>query len=449
MGIPIRARLTLAFALAMAVVLAAVGTFLVLRLGDSLEEQVEDQLEARGQVLSAAVAQGDDFGLALRTGGGEELAQVFAADGTLVAASPSAAGEPLVSPAELERAQNGSFFGTRDRVELLDDEPARILVQPAGRLVIVVGGSLEDRNEAVQGLQTQLYIIGPLALLAASVAGYLLAGAALRPVEAMRQQAAEISADQPGPRLPLPQARDEIRNLGETLNAMLQRLEDGLARERRFVADASHELRTPLALLQTELELALRRRRSHEELENAVRSAAEEVDRLIRLAEDLLVLARADEGRLQLSRTQVEARDLLETVASRFAPRTGMNRRSLEVTAPAGLAVAGDRLRLEQALGNLVDNAFRHGGGAVRLQAESANSHIELSVADEGDGFPPDFLPRAFERFARADEARGGSAAGLGLAIVDAIAHAHGGNATAANGPGGGAVVTLTLRREA
>jgi heavy metal sensor kinase len=447
--IPIRLRLTLAFAVAMALVLSAVGTFLVLRLGASLQEQLEDQLDARAQTLSAVASQDDELVSALQTGGGEEPAQAFAADGTLLASSPVAASKPLVTRAEMERARAGGFFVTRESVEALDGEPARILLEPAGSLVIVVSASLEDREEAVEGLQTQLFIIGPLALLAASLAGYLLAGAALRPVEAMRRRADEISAEELGRRLPLPAARDEIRRLGETLNAMLQRLEDGLARERRFVADASHELRTPLALLQTELELARRRPRSREELDSALRSAAEEVDRLVRLSEDLLVLARADEGRLKLTRTSIEARELLEAVARRFAPRAAVNGRELAITAPTDLPIVGDRLRLEQALGNLVDNAFRHGDGTVRLEAGSVDGSVVLSVTDEGDGFPTEFLPRAFERFARADEARGGAAAGLGLAIVDAIALAHGGSARAANGSGRGAFVSLTLPRTA
>jgi signal transduction histidine kinase len=261
----------------------------------------------------------------------------------------------------------------------------------------------------------------------------------------MRRRAAEISTERPGRRLPLPRARDEIHRLGETLNAMLARLEAGLARERRFVADASHELRTPLALLRTELELALRRPRSPRDLEDALRSAAEEVDRLSSLAEDLLVLARTDEGGLPVSRSPIEVRALLDAVARRFEARAAGEGRALEVAGAAEMPLAGDRLRLEQALGNLVDNALRHGDGTVRLEARARNGRVELRVGDEGAGFPPDFLPRAFERFTQADEARGRGAAGLGLAIVEAVARAHGGTAQAANRSGAGAVVWLTL----
>ena len=225
---------------------------------------------------------------------------------------------------------------------------------------------------------------------------------------------------------------------------MLARLQAGVARERRFVADASHELRTPLALLQTELELALRRPRPPEELEQALRSASDEVERLTRLAEDLLVLARADEGRLPLRQSELSSRVLLEAVARRFTTRVASAGRRLEVD-PGDTDFPGDRLRLEQALGNLVDNALRHGAGTIRLAAVKRDGVVELRVSDEGPGFPPAFLTRAFDRFTRADEARGGGASGLGLAIVDAIARAHGGTAAAANGDGRGTVVSLTL----
>ena len=443
--LPVRLRLTLAFAVAMAVVLAGVGAFLYVRLEDSLDEQLNDTLEARAESIEALVrTQGADLDpAALESGDDDGFSQLLTAHGTLVASSASVSDGPVITAAEAAAApflrelpsQAGSRF--------------RLLAAPAVHdgetFVIVAGASLEDRDDALAGLLAQLFIVGPVALVLSSLAGYLLAAAALRPVEAMRRQAATISSDQAGQRLPLPEARDEIRRLGETLNAMLGRLEAGLARERRFVADASHELRTPLALLETELELALRHPRSPEELKAALRSAAEEVDRLALLAEDLLVLARADDGRLSLRLTALEPDDVLTSVARRFAVRADGGGRRVEVTASADTPILGDRLRLEQALGNLVDNALRYGSGTVRLEAERSNGVVALRVSDEGAGFAPEFLPRAFDRFTRADKSREGSAAGLGLAIVDAIARAHGGSATAANGAGGGAVVSLEL----
>ncbi len=425
--LPVRLRLTLAFALAMAIVLAAVGTLLYVRLGDALAEQLDESLGLRAQALAS--------GGTLATGDDEAVAQRLGPDGAPTESSPGL-DEPLVTPAEAARAQDEAFFVTRE----VGGEPMRLLVTPT----VVVGASLEDREEALDELLAQLLVVGPLALLLASAAGYALATAALRPVEAMRREAAEISGDAAGRRLPLPRARDEIRRLGETLNAMLGRLQESLARERRFVADASHELRTPLALLQTELELALRHKRTPGELEEALRSARDEVDRLARLAEDLLVLARLDEGQLPLRTDELSAKDLLDSVARRFDTRATGEGRTLEVDAEA-FSLEGDRLRLEQALGNLVDNALRYGAGTVHLEAARRNGEVELRVADEGLGFAPELMPVAFDRFTRRDEARGDGAAGLGLAIVAAIARAHGGSARAANVPDGGAVVTLAL----
>jgi two-component system, OmpR family, sensor kinase len=407
--LPIRIRLTLVFVLAMAIVLAAVGAFVYLRLGWALDEQIDDSLQARAEALAAEVRGGD----LPRTlpGGDEEFSRVLGPDGSVVAASPP----------------------------LAEREDARVLSLAAGDHVVVVGASLDDRDEALDGLLTQLLLGGPAALLLASAAGYLLAGAALRPVEAMRRRAGEISADTSGRRLPLPESKDEVFRLGETLNAMLGRLDAGIRRERRFVADASHELRTPLSILRTELELALRRPRSEQELAAALRSAAEEVERLARLAEDLLVLASSDDDRLPLDESAFSLRELLDGVGRRFAARG-----QLEVAAPDA-TLTGDRLRLEQALGNLVDNALGHGAGPVALDAAVEDGSLVLRVTDRGPGFPTEFLPHAFERFSRGDAARSRGGAGLGLAIVDAVARAHGGRATVENRDGGGAVVSLVL----
>ncbi len=447
--LPIRLRLAFAFAVAMALVLVVVGALLYVRLGDSLQEQLDDTLDARSQALATVVRErGTIIGIAGLTVFEEGFEQMLAADGSLLESSPSAAA-PLVSNSEAARAHEKPFFLSREAVPGVSDTPVRLFALPADArgtpVVLVVGASLEDRKEALDGLLAQLLVVGPLALLLTSVAGYFLAAAALRPVEAMRRRAADVSSDRPGKRLPLPRARDEIRRLGETLNEMLARLEAGLARERRFVADASHELRTPLSLLQTELELALRRPRSREEQEQALRSAAEEVDRLVRLAGDLLVLARSDDGRLPLSLGRHFVREMLDAVAGRFDSRARESGRSLEVSGSPEWVLTGDRLRLEQALGNLVDNAFRHGTGTVRLEARLHNGSFAIEVSDEGDGFPPEFLPHAFERFSRADVARGSGGAGLGLAIVDAIARAHGGHAAATNRTERGAAIVLWI----
>jgi signal transduction histidine kinase len=311
----------------------------------------------------------------------------------------------------------------------------------------VVARSLAAREEALHRIYRELLIAGPLVVLLASLAGYALAAAALRPVEVMRRRAASVTPSSPL-LLPVSPARDEISRLALTLNDMLSRLRAAIDHERRFVADASHELRTPVALLRTELELALRRPRSAEELTLAIRSALDETVRLSRLADDLLLLARAEEGSLPLRRERMELTELFEGVAVRFANRareTGRHVRAVPTTA----YVEGDPVRLEQALNNLVDNALTYGAGEVVIFADPKNGAIELHVADNGTGFDEAFLNRAFDRFSRADEARGHAGAGLGLSIVQLIADVHGGSVAAANRPNGGADVWLTLARSA
>jgi two-component system, OmpR family, sensor kinase len=444
--VPIRLRLTLVFALAMAVLLTGAGWFVYARVASDLDRALDEQLRARAQDLSALVRRG---GSLEPTGGpliepGESFAQLIAADGRVLDATAPIGRQRLLSSTELERARSAPVFVDHSSVPGLD-EPARMLAVPAGDRVLIAGATRENRAEILRSLLAAFLIGGPLALLLASLAGYALAGAALRPIEAMRRRAAEISTSSLSERLPVPAAHDEVSRLGETLNDMLGRLEDGMTRERRFVADASHELRTPLALLKTELELALRRARSTEELEAAVRSAAESTDRLSRIAEDLLLLARAGQGRLPIDAAPTDVTDLMESVARRFQTRAETEGRRVSVEAGDALVVSADRLRLEQALSNMVDNAFRHGRGGIALTARPRNGTVELHVLDEGAGFPPTFLGQAFERFSRADAGRAGDGTGLGLAIVDTIARAHRGSARAANREGGGADISIVL----
>jgi two-component system OmpR family sensor kinase len=227
---------------------------------------------------------------------------------------------------------------------------------------------------------------------------------------------------------------------------MLARLETALERERRFVDDASHELRTPLALHRAELEVALRHASGERELREAIASSIEESDRLIQLAEDLLVIARSEKGELAVSREVQPVAELFAAVRERFRARAEQSGRDLVIAGADGLEVEGDLLRLEQALTNMVDNALRHGDGDVRLWARHRDARVELHVSDSGSGFPPEFLPRAFERFSRGDAARSSGGTGLGLAIVETIAVAHGGRAQARNDPGsGGADVWIEI----
>ena len=444
--LPFRVRVAAAFALAMAVVLAASAFFLYSRLSSHLLGELDTALQLRSQDLAALVGKGGS--LSRDSGGrlverGESYAQLVAPGGRVLEATSPLGPSRLLDANQVRVAVETPTYLDKTSVRGLN-EPSRILataVRRGGRReVLVVGATLENRAETLGQFRDELLIAGPLALILATVVGYLLAGVSLRQVERMRRRAADISAQTAGERLPVPRSGDEIERLGLTLNEMLDRLETALARERRFVADAGHELRTPLALLRTELELALRESASPAELRDAIRRSSAETDRLAQLAEDLLVIARADGGGLPLRAERVQVDDLFASAARRVEARADgktvrFDGRAIEVEA--------DRVRLEQALGNLMDNALRYGGDEIRLDAVTRNGTTELHVRDDGQGFPDGFLEHAFERFSRADPARGRGGAGLGLAIVRTIAEAHGGSARAATD--GGADVWITL----
>jgi heavy metal sensor kinase len=449
--IPIRLRVTLVFAVVMAIVLAATGLFLYLRLESSLNRSIDQDLQARSQQLIKEMRVNDkgigEAAHSLLDGRPEEFAQLLTASGRLFDAKRQRT-QPILPPANVAEARRAETSFERSS-HGGDTEPERYLARPFDfedrPLITVVGASLGDRDEALASLLRLLLIGGPIALLLAALAAYVTVGAALRPVEAMRRRAAEVSDTGSGQRLPVPPAHDELHRLGETLNQMLDRLETALQRERSFVDDASHELRTPLAAHKAELELALRYGATAEELRAAIASAIEEADRLSQLAESLLVIARSDKGRLHLKLEPIEIAGLFATMRDRVSARAERDGRELLFEDVSDEAIEGDRMRIEQAVGNLVENALRHGAGPIRMRSVRAGGQIEIHVSDGGDGFPPDFLPHAFERFRRADTARATEGTGLGLAIVKAIAEAHGGTASARNADEGGADVWIAL----
>ena len=329
-------------------------------------------------------------------------------------------------------------------------EESRLLAVPVEteerEKVVVVGTTIEPRNESLTDLAQLLLVGGPFALILASLAAYGVAAAALKPVEAMRSRAAEISAAEPDQRLPVPPTDDEVARLGKTLNEMLERLGEALEHERAFVADASHELRTPLAILRTELELALAAGRSPEELRAALASAAEETDRLTQLSEDLLTIAQTERGELPL---RLERLDLVRlwtgsAAALPAGPRRG--EREIEVSAP-GLAgdlppIGCDSTR-RSAAWSTTPFATALARSSSRPLSRTVRSRFTCWTS--GEGFPEEFLGRAFERFSRASASNRDDGSGLGLAIVQTVARAHGGEAYVANREEGGADVWLTL----
>jgi signal transduction histidine kinase len=428
--LPILVKLTAAFAATTLFMLAAAAAFVYVRLRHDLDDRVDANLHSRSAAAATALSAGTDVGSVAVEDPEESFVQVLSTAEVLqTAGSPIGA---VINADQVAEALQHDLVVERELPGI--DGVARILVvrheSSTGPVVIAVGQSLRDRDEALSSVVTSFLVGGVGALAAASVAGYALARSGLAPVEAMRSRASKISASDEDAGLPLPVAHDQIRRLGVTLNDMLRRLRDSYERERRFVDDASHELRTPLAVIQTDLEGALLAGGHSDEVRAALLSALDETHRLVRVAEDLLVLARAAGGQLPIAPRPMEVGDLLTWAHCRFAPVAQESGRTITITAPPGLVVLADEDRLRQVLTNLVDNALCHGAGHITLSARTDGDGVTIEVRDEGDGFSTGFAPRAFERLSRAHPADRSTGSGIGLAIVHAIVDAHGGRST-------------------
>jgi signal transduction histidine kinase len=430
--LPLRVRLTLAGTLLLPFALAIVFGLVFLRFEASLNASIDGDLRARADALATVVAQRGPA--ALKSPAAIELlrpqgafGQIVDREGHALASSDAVADVRLLTAAQARAATTRGLHGDRDRIRFVAKR-SRLVAVPLRRrrTAVVVGRSLKGREGANESFGRALLIGGPLALLLSATACYLAAAAALRPVESMRQRADEITGRDRSARLPVPAADDEIGRLGRTLNGMIGRLDRALTRQRELTQNASHELRTPLTVLAAELELALQ-----EDLPEAARaavtSAADEARRVSRLADDLLTLAQLEESGLPLSIETVDLDEALRLVAARAAGHSNATARRITVDAQTTIAHV-DPLRIEQAIGNLVDNALIHGQGTVTIALRELEDRLQISVSDEGPGFPTHLRGLAFERFIRRnDAARGG--AGLGLAIVRTIAEAHGGEA--------------------
>jgi signal transduction histidine kinase len=448
---PIRIRLAGAVAV-VTVLLVTVGGILFLRsFQHGLETSLDPGLHAQARALAhdlQANPMGVDF---LRATAGfatnDAVAQVLDPTGRVVANTREAGASPVL---EVPVAHPATAITARATIGR-EREPYRVLAQPVSaddRRVVVVATSLEPTDAAVDRVRDALLLGGALAVVGTTLGAWVLAAAALRPVERMRRDAADISEHDRAARLNVPSTRDEIAALGTTMNQLLARLQGALNSQREFIADAGHELRTPLALLGTELELATARERSREELVDSIRHAAVATDRLQHLADELLFLAR-DEDR------DVPTGDPVPMVGVVAESVAAFEARATERVVTFAPTVEGDPLlpvapaAFRRVVDNLLDNALRYApaGSTIEVRGRREGADVVLEVLDRGPGFPVDFLPDAFERFSRADDARartnGGT--GLGLAIVRAVAVSHGGTVVAANRPAGGAVVVVRL----
>jgi signal transduction histidine kinase len=430
---PIVTRLVVAVAAAMTVVLVATSGFVYWRVSFALDRQVDQDLDAWAQVVERDLGAGERP--PTQTPG--QTYQVYDVSGRLVGGNRSLprlldrTGVRDAPGGEGDRFDVGRFLPPSERAYRV----VATRLRTGGRdRVVVAAISRHKHDEALRELLLQLLIADTLTLAAASFVGYRTARAALDPVERYRRAAETAGEDEVG-RLPVDGRDDELTRLGHTFNDLLARIEASAARERQFLADASHELRGPLALISTELEWFRHRPRSADETATVLASLESQVTRLVALANTLLDLEEL-RSTVDLRAAPVRLPDLLAD-AVRGAVPAG-TRVWLDVPDER---VCVDGRWLAVAVGNLVANAVRHGAPPVTVTAVVDGDLVEVSVTDHGPGFPPGFLDTAFDRFSRAEPSRSTPGSGLGLALVRAVAVAHGGSARIDDSRGGARVV--------
>jgi signal transduction histidine kinase len=428
---PIVTRLVLRVAAAMTLVLVAAGAFVFWRVQYALNRQLDQDLQAYRQVVEKAVGSG----ATPASGTPGQSYQLYDSRGRIVGGN---ADTRLLSPVLVHAAAvDGVQREDVGRLLPPSAQPYRVVAasvrSPDGDVVVATAISRAKRDEALWELLLQLLIADLATLAAASLVGYATVRAALNPVERFRL-AAERAGDHEALWLPVNHRRnDEITRLVHTFNDLLARLGRANARERRFLADASHELRAPLTLMRTELEWALLRRDksgdavSDPETSQALQSMRDQVERLIGLSNALLDLEEV--GATAPPRRPVDMSRLITAVADRFTRRAAALGRRIVYRGPADLTVCGHQRWLDLAVDNLVANALGHGEGTVTVSASREDATARIAVSDEGPGFPAVFVAEAFDRFTRAQVSRTTPGTGLGLALVRAVAEAHGGKA--------------------
>jgi signal transduction histidine kinase len=429
--LPLRVRLVAGFSATMFAVLTAAGAFVYWRVDFALDRQINSELKEVAGVVTPLVSPSGKLVRDAPAIVGDQLFQVMSRNGKVLAYSPLLGPRPIVNEATVEQALTEPVRRDIGALLPIKNRPLRAyataLPSSDGQAaaVLVVAVRRDHRDEALLELLGQLAAAGFGALLVTAFVGERLAKFALRPVERYRAQAEDIAAGASGVRLDVPDDRDdEVTRLGHTLNAMLEALEEALERERRFVNDASHELRTPLTLLKTRVQLARRRTRSQAEHEAVLAEIETDVVRLTRLADQLLEVGThgaepSDEGGSDLA--EVVERDVSRRNALTRAARDGAAAAPVRVVATPPVQVSLGAVQVAQVLGNLLDNAARHGAPPVTVTVDRVGDSGRLVVVDHGPGMDAEMLATATHRFARAARSRSREGFGLGLSLVQSI----------------------------
>lgn len=461
----IRFRLTLCFAIALAVVLTASGFYWQRNLSQNLlghvdqrlmevareasQYHLEHQLETDLPRQCAAL---ESF---LREQNWNEFVQVLDATGVVECFSSNLRGFRLpLSAAALQAAAEGLDYTESETSR--GNPPLRVYTYPVlegGRLthLLQVGQSLASMDETLKELRGTFFTIGPLVLALLCIGGWLLVGWALSPVARMTRAVRRINAESLSQRLPLGHSGDEISQLAETFNEMLGRLEDSFRKVKQFSGDASHELRTPLTIIRGETEVALRWAKDPEEMRSVLQSNLEEIDHMGRIIDDLLTLAKSEAGEMPLEMKEFSLSDLVQQLylQGRMLGEAKQMDVSLQLDVAEEIRIRGDELRLRQMFLNLITNAIKYtpAKGLVVVSLAVDAGRAVVTVRDSGIGIPTEHLPHIFSRFYRIDKARnredGGT--GLGLAIVKWIVEVHDGKIRVTSNPNQGSIFTVYL----
>jgi signal transduction histidine kinase len=440
----IRFRLTALAAVAVALVLAAAAIGLVLIQRSQLVAGVDASLQRRADDIETLLDSGDS--LPTELGGTEEdFVQLVTSESGVTANSTNLNGS---GPLPLWAPSTGAAIRTVE-VPQIDDEQFRVLSRRVdttdGPALLHVGSALDDVGESVAILAGSLAVTIPVVVLLLAALVWWLVGRTLSPVEDIRAEVAEISQAELGRRVPRPRGDDEIARLADTMNRMLDRLQESGTRQQAFVADASHELRSPLTRIRSHLEVDLASTQKGE-TGATLAGILEEVIGLQLLVEDLLHLARSDAGQ---ATTRAEPVDLDDLVLEAAQTVRAEGKVTVDIAGLSGAQVIGDAHQLARAIRNLVDNAVRHATHVVRLSLSETDDQVVLVIQDDGPGIPEEERERVFERFTRLDEARtpGQGGTGLGLAIARDILERHGGTVTVESDNDEGATFVVRMPR--
>ena len=382
------------------------------------------------------------------------LIQIFGADGNIIASSKDIPEIRSIPGRILQSISQGkaAFYDQEVRMPGKDTLPLRILVLPImekGRVTytVQVSSPLAVIRANLNGLKAILFFILPLTVILTGIAGLLLVWLTLRPVDKMIRALHQIKSENLTSKIPVPKTKDELRRLAETFNDLLDKLEKDFLMQRQFNQDLSHELRTPLTILKGELEVTMKKLRAPREYESVLQSSLEEINKIQRILDQLLMLARFENKEISLRIAPVDLKSLIEQTLDDIRILADQRRIGIDVRADKSVACPGDADQLRTVVMNLLDNAIKYTppGGTLRLDLGEEGNDVKIAVCDTGIGIPEDKIPFIFNRFFRIEDSRSSSGFGLGLSIAKTIVEAHGGRIKVESRPGAGSTFTVTL----